>query len=181
MQFPFQYRDFMLRPEVIADVDEIKRFSDRLVEEQAMIGREKKRTTSEWEENVSKAVNAIEKHQAIVIVAEKEKKIVGLCAIFLYAQKVKHIGGLGIMVDQDVRRMGLGKKLMEIVIALAKKTISQLECIELGVIAENRSALALYEQMGFVSVARIPKRMNHFGVYYDEVIMHLWVKLPEYS
>ncbi|TFH27827.1 MAG: GNAT family N-acetyltransferase [Promethearchaeota archaeon] len=179
MQFPIHYRDFILRPEILDDVDELKRFSDQLVDERAMIGRRDKRSKAEWEASVGMAVKAMKTRQAVVIVAEKEKKIVGLSAIFLQAQKMDPIGVLGIMVDRDVRCQGLGRKLMEVIIAWAQDMLLGLECIELGAIADNPPAVALYKQMGFVSVARIPSRLNHFGVYYDEEIMQLWVRPPK--
>ncbi len=178
MEFPIQYRDFILRPECVTDAKGIKIFRDRLIDERAFIGRRDKRSVAEWEDNVLKAVNAMEMHRAVVLVALDGEKVVGLSAIFLQAQKMDHIGGLGVMVDRDVRRRGLGRKLMEVIIAWAQEALPGLMCIELGAISENSSAIALYEQMGFVSVARIPSKMNHFGVFYDEEIMQLWVKPP---
>lgn len=69
--------------------------------------------------------------------------------------KVKHRADFGIAIDKDFWGMGVGRAL----------TMSCIECarsagyaqLELEVVSNNSSAIALYESMGFVEFGRNPR------------------------
>ena len=65
--------------------------------------------------------------------------------------------------------------MMDVVIQWAKDHLVGLECIELGVIPANLPAVNLYRKVGFKTVARLPRKLKHFGTYHDEEIMFLWI------
>ena len=175
MEFPIVYNEIILRFEKLTDGPKIKPFHDKLVEERAFIGSKAKRSLELWNKNIERAVDMMDSNKAVIILAEREGEIVGLASIFMQNGKMDHFGGLGIMVDLSVRNLGLGTKMMELVIQWGKEHLNGLECIELGVIPENIPAIKLYRKLGFETIARLPKKLKHFGVYYDEEIMNLWV------
>lgn len=69
--------------------------------------------------------------------------------------KAAHRAELGIAIDEDFWRLGIGRGLMEACVECAKKAgYSQLE---LEVVSDNSSAIALYKSMGFVEFGRNPR------------------------
>ncbi len=69
--------------------------------------------------------------------------------------KVKHRAEFGISVDRAFWGLGIGRALTNACIACAKNAgYAQLE---LDVVADNKNALALYEDVGFVEYGRNPK------------------------
>ena len=61
---------------------------------------------------------------------------------------------MNLAVHPDYRRKGIGEKLVnELVIRLKEQRVN---CLTLEVRVSNRSAIALYEKLGFVEVGRRP-------------------------
>jgi putative acetyltransferase len=176
MEFPLLYKSITLRPEQLTDVPKMKKFRDRLIDERTFIGSKEKRTLSDQKKSIENAISMMESHKAVPLIAEKDGEIVGLASIFMLRGKMDHFGGLGIMLDASVRKIGLATKMMEVIIQWGKEHLSGLECIELGVVPENLPAKKLYEKFDFRVVARLPKKLKHYGTYYDEEIMYLWLK-----
>ena len=175
MEFPIEYKGYQIRVEKETDGPQLKHFSDKLVEERALIGLKEKRTKEDLELKVKNNLKRMKLHKTVQLIAEKNSKIMGWAGISLFPQKMDHFGGLGISLDKSARGIGLGSKMMESIIDWAKIHLNGLECIELGVIPENVPAKMLYAKFGFQVVACLPKKIKHFGSYYDEEIMYLWV------
>ena len=66
---------------------------------------------------------------------------------------------MNIAVDPDYRRLGIGKRLVEELEARLKE--NKVTCLTLEVRASNVGAIALYDQLGFVSVGRRPNYYRH--------------------
>ncbi|WP_409327572.1 GNAT family N-acetyltransferase [Staphylococcus pseudoxylosus] len=88
-------------------------------------------------------------------------------------EKVKHKGNLvSIYCDPSYRRQGIASLLI-------KKTINEVnqlgfvKIIGLCVISENKSAIALYEQLGFKWYGTEPKALFDGNSYYDEDLMYM--------
>jgi ribosomal-protein-alanine N-acetyltransferase len=84
---------------------------------------------------------------ARVDVAREGTRIVGFCNYWLVKDEV-HL--LAIATHPDRRRAGIGRRLMDHLLALARARQSRL--ITLEVRKSNVAAIALYERMGFVAV-----------------------------
>lgn len=84
----------------------------------------------------------------------------------------KHQGVLGISIAKDWRGKGLGRRLMEALIAEAKSWPGFCR-IELVCVTWNTNAIALYESLGFVIEARKRKAVNLRGVPEDKFLMAL--------
>ena len=98
-----------------------------------------------------------ESENEIEILAELDGALIGSAGVFAIrrAEKVRHRAGFGISVDKAYWGLGVGRALTEACIACAKAAgYTQLE---LEAVAENESALALYESVGFVEYGRNPR------------------------
>lgn len=74
----------------------------------------------------------------------------------------------GMYVRPAARKTGIGKRLVEAVVAHAAERVEQLQ---LTVISENASAVRLYESLGFVEYGRLPRGLKQNGWYPDEILM----------
>jgi len=75
-------------------------------------------------------------------------------------------------VRQSVGRSGVGRSLVDTVIAHAAKRVEKLQ---LSVMSKNEAALRLYKAAGFVEYGREVKALKQNGRYFDEVLMELFV------
>ncbi len=101
-------------------------------------------------------------------------KIIGNVGVSMIADKYKlrHRASLGIAVIRKFWQLGLGRELMLSAISYAKE--AGFEQIELGVYANNITAISLYIQLGFVQIGRVPRafRLKN-GEFIDEIQMVL--------
>ena len=100
-----------------------------------------------------RAENAFEIH----LLAEVDGKVVGTAGVDRLASyaKARHRAGFGISIDRAYWGLGIGRALTQACIECARTAgYAQLE---LEVVADNRSALALYESEGFIEYGRNPK------------------------
>ena len=107
----------------------------------------------------------------IELLAELDGKVVGSAGIGSVGrkEKIRHRAEFGISVDKAYWGLGIGRALTEACIASAKKAgYAQLE---LEVVAENRSAIGLYESAGFVEYGRNPKGFRSRFTGWQEVVL----------
>src|SRR5436189_1497087 len=88
--------------------------------------------------------------------------------------KDRHVGGIGIVIRDGWREVGLGRLLMGRILEWMRA--QGLEKAELAVFATNVRARRLYEPLGIVEegVRRRHVRINRR--YVDDVLMGLWLK-----
>ena len=82
-----------------------------------------------------------------------------------------HTAGLGISIAREWRGLGLGRRLMQILLSESERLIPGLEMIQLGCFASNVRAISLYTSLGFVECGRVPGKIRLRESYVDEVIM----------
>ena len=107
----------------------------------------------------------------IELLAELDGVIVGTAGIGCVGrrEKTRHRAEFGISVDKACWGLGIGRALTEACIECAKKAgYAQLE---LEVVAENRSAIGLYESVGFVEYGRNPKGFRSRLTGWQEVVL----------
>jgi RimJ/RimL family protein N-acetyltransferase len=114
-----------------------------------------------------------EAKNAMYIVAEENNQIVGLLQCSCKNKiKTKHTISLGISVDQEYRKRGIGRKMMEYLLDRAKNN-KEIKRIELLVFETNENAIELYTKMGFEIEGRKRKAVYKDGQYIDELVMGL--------
>jgi RimJ/RimL family protein N-acetyltransferase len=148
-------------------------YINALSQEQTFIRFQGEKITLEEEEKYLVSVlEKIEKKSAVVLLAFTEEKLIGNTGLEMKDRVEKHEGVLGISVSADYRGEGVGKLLMELVMAEAEKNIADLRIITLGVFANNDLAKGMYEKFGFVQYGTLPKGVVHKGEFIDHIFMY---------
>ena len=106
----------------------------------------------------------------VAIVVEINKKIIGMFSVETSRmERSPHVGGIGVAILKEYRGLGIGNKMMEVLIKLGRKM--GFKFLRLTVFASNKVAINLYKKFGFKKVARIPKELLYKGKYVDDIIM----------
>jgi alanyl-tRNA synthetase len=113
------------------------------------------------------------KPRAIVLVAEHEGKIVGELSFAAGERaRTRHAGDVGISLLAPWRGRGIGRALMETLIAWCRER-AIVEKINLGVMHVNEPAIALYRALGFAEEGRIRRAFKIDEQWIDEIRMGL--------
>jgi len=108
------------------------------------------------------------------VTAFVEDEVVGFCDILPNpAPGFTHIARLGMGVLLEWRRHGIGRRLLEECLGLAKN--AGLEKVELEVFSDNIAAMKLYESFGFCREGVRVRSRKLDGRYQDLVLMALWL------
>jgi ribosomal protein S18 acetylase RimI-like enzyme len=110
--------------------------------------------------------------RSFVLGAFRSAELVGTAALIIQAgDKRAHKGSLvGMYVRPDTRRAGVGRRLVEAIIDLARQHV---ELIQLSMVKENEIARRLYAGLGFVQYGIEIHALKQGGRYYDEILMAL--------
>ncbi len=109
--------------------------------------------TVEEEADYLNRLNTSENNLMIVAIVDKE--IAGNCQIMFNKRlKMKHRAGVAIALKRKYWRLGIGTRMFEEMIALAKE--KKVSVLELEYIEGNERGKALYEKMGFVKTGEKP-------------------------
>ena len=101
-------------------------------------------------------------------------EVVGFCDIIPdTAQGFAHVARLGMGVRSEWRRQGIGRRMLDACLSLARN--SGIEKVELEVFSDNLGAVRLYESFGF-SLEGVKVRGRKLdGRYQDVKLMALWL------
>lgn len=113
-----------------------------------------------------------------IFVAEIDRKLVGTIDFWNgYRKRIEHTGEFGMGVLPEYRDMGIGAKLIEVLLEWAKEN-PIIEKVKLGVFATNERAVHLYKKMGFVEEGRCVREVKMGdGTYIDVIEMYKDVKM----
>jgi ribosomal protein S18 acetylase RimI-like enzyme len=105
-----------------------------------------------------------------VLGAFSDTKLVAVAGFAIQeGQKLSHKGTLwGMYVRLGARGMGVGRRLVEAVLNLARLRV---ELIQLTVVKDNEQARRLYASLGFPDYGLETHALKQNGRYYDEVLM----------
>ncbi|MDH5482337.1 MAG: GNAT family N-acetyltransferase [Candidatus Bathyarchaeota archaeon] len=150
------------------DLDDLLDLINSLAEERVVMTR--KVSLEEEREWLSKALSSLGESEAFHLVAEVGDKLVATSEIDR-GQSVyeRHVGGIGIAIRDGFRDIGIGTEMMKILIEQAR--IMGLKVLTLSAFANNKSAIHIYEKVGFKQTGRIPQKFFKDGKYTDEIIM----------
>ena len=111
-----------------------------------------------------------------LLVAEFNETVVGCVGLHVSSKpRQHHSAELGIMVDTDYQKQGIGKALMTAILEIADNWLNLLR-VELCVFVDNEAAIALYRKMGFVTEGTKKYAAIRNGVYADEFLMARYCK-----
>jgi len=162
-------REVILRTPKWEDLDDALDFINSLVEEDAMILMNKKKTRTKEIDWLANNLKRLEKGEFIMICAEVDGRMVGICEIEPSFGKMSHTGTLGMSVKKGYRDIGIGLDLLK---EAEKHAIHmRLKTIWLEVFEKNERAIHVYENMGYEITGKIPKGVLHAGEYQDVLLM----------
>ena len=97
--------------------------------------------------------------------------IVGLSSVSTIGawEKINHRAELGLSIEKDFWRLGIGSELTAACIDCATK--AGFRQLELEVVGDNRNAIDLYKKMGFVEYGRNPRGFASRKSDYQELIL----------
>ena len=147
-----------------------------LIDEKAMLLLNTKQTLKDEKDFIERTLKEVKTKKRVCLIAECGGKIAGLTDINLMHYAKNHIGNFGISIRKEYRGIGLGRFLMSEILKSAEKELKpKPRIIELQVYTINKPAISLYKKMGFKTVAKIPKGIQHKGKLVDEFIMQKYL------
>jgi ribosomal protein S18 acetylase RimI-like enzyme len=100
--------------------------------------------------------------------------VVGFCDILPNSTVgFTHVARLGMGVRSEWRRQGIGRRLLDACLALARN--KGIEKVELEVFSDNIGALKLYESFDFISEGVKSRGRKLDDRYQDVILMALWI------
>ena len=162
-------REVTLRTPRWSDLDDMLSMINGLVEEEAMIAFDTKKTRGEEIEWLANNLKRLEKDQHMVVVAEVDGHAVGNCAINPRVERLKHYGMLGIALKDGYRDAGIGQEMMKEIEKHAPRL--GLMFIALEVFSINDRAIHVYGKLGYKRVGAYPDGCKYRGEYVDSVHM----------
>ena len=159
-------KQIQIRHLIEADIEEFHTCFDSVSRERKFIGFVQAPTlekTRNW------LISGIEEGE-IRLIALNGSKVIGWCDIETNQREgFVHAGRLGMGLLKEYRRQGLGSRLLEETLSVAKKR--GLERVELDVYASNAPAIKLYEKFNFQIEGRKRKARKLDGTYDDIIVM----------
>ncbi len=157
-RYPFHFgiagKSIVVRPLERGDENELARFFRRLpVDERAML---KDDVTNPLV--VAAWCSSIDHERVYPLVALDGAHIVGDAT--LHRSRTgwsRHVATLRVTVDPDYRRIGLGRALIRELIELA--TSLKVAVLDAEIVAEQSSAIRLFESLGFHCIATLPQHV----------------------
>jgi RimJ/RimL family protein N-acetyltransferase len=112
---------------------------------------------------------------SVVFGAFQGSELVGTAGLSIgEGKKEAHKGLLrGMYVRPSSRKAGIGRRLVETIIELARHRI---ELLQLAVVSDNEQARRLYASLGFLEYGVEKNALKQNGHYYDEVLMAMDLK-----
>ena len=112
---------------------------------------------------------------SVLLVGFIDNEVVGIGSVSENTkERILHQGGIAMSVLQKYWGVGVGTALMNALVDFARST-GTLEILHLGVKADNLRGVSLYKKVGFEEIGRYPKFFKINGVYYDEILMNLYL------
>lgn len=163
-------RSAVLRPAHSGDAASTQRNVNRVGAEEIYIMVDEVTNIAEEERWLS----AFDGERNVLFVAVVDSEVVGAadCHGGTF-RKDRHVGGIGIAIQDGWRDVGLGRALMDRVLEWMRAR--RFEKAELAVFATNTRARRLYESLGFEEEGVRRGHVVIRGEHVDEVLMGLWL------
>jgi putative acetyltransferase len=104
------------------------------------------------------------------LVTQIEHRVVGLAGLLVRGGKLRHSGWVGVMVHDAFQGRGVGRALLEAILAIADDHLGLVR-VELDVVADNEGVIALYERLGFAHEGHKRQAGYRRGGYVNVLIM----------
>ena len=163
--------EIVVRFPKIGDASELWKYYNKAIKETEFLSRINPVGLSDERRWLAGVLIGIRKKNRAHLLAVCGGKIVGSCSVERQiTDTTRHIGTYGIAILDGYKGYGLGRKMSDNVIALAKKEL-RLEMLQLSVYSRNTIAIGLYKKLGFRKIGSIPRGIKHGRRYMDNIIM----------
>ena len=162
-------RQVTLRTPRWSDLDDMTHFINSLIEEEAMIAAQEKKTRDQEVEWMANTLKRLERDQHMMVVAEVDGQAVGNSEINPRIGRMSHYATLGIGLKDGYRDSGIGQEMMKELEVHARRL--GIEYIALEVYGINERAIHVYEKTGYRKTGVYPNGINYKGKYVDGVQM----------
>lgn len=128
-------------------------------------------TYKEEKEFLSSFIKDIKAGKKVHMFVLDKNKIIGMCHVQKQGRRSSHVGQLGIALLKQYRSEGIGKKLTEYVLALAKKQL-KISKITLSCFINNKIAISFYKKLGFIQFGHLPQAHQYKGKLIDSLYFY---------
>ncbi len=141
--------------------------------ENLLFGKDEFNFTIEQEEIFISNIN--NSSNSILLIAKIDEEVVSIGSLTGYSRsKIAHRGEIAISVKKAYWNCGIASMMMKELIRFGKE-IANMEVIQLEVKADNKSAIHLYEKLGFKKIGSYEKFFKIGCQYYDAYLMNLYL------
>jgi len=169
--------NFAVRTAMPIEADRIISFTRKVMSEAPYLLTTKEEFKVGREQQKQFLQQMIDDHGKLALVAEYNEEIIGFLDFHNgHRQRIQHQGSFGMSVKKEYRNQGVGKALLTVLLDWAREhPLIEKVCLE--VFAENKNAIQLYKNMGFVEEGRKRKAIKiDKQTYYDIILMANFVK-----
>ena len=159
-----------IRRAVVSDAAMVAAYRARLLSERPKAVRVQPLTEAHERKEIEEAqANG----RAFILIATADGKVVGHLGLWAGTEPHnRHAARFGVSVDRDLRRLGIGRRLIETAIRETKAWPGFCR-IDLECDADNGVVIRLYESLGFVVEGRMRKSRDFGGGPQDSLLMAL--------
>lgn len=161
-------RTIVLRNAEVSDAADLLDYLKITTSETPYLIREPDEVTLTIEQQEKFLASKISEERELMLIATIDGKHIGNCSLMEIApyRRYSHRCEVAIALYQKYCGCGIGKIMMQTVLDIAKDL--GYEQAELEVISDNKTAIALYEKLGFQKYGCFPKNMKYAdGTYAD--------------
>lgn len=149
-------RTAILRSPRAEDADEMIEYMKTTAGETPFLMRTPEECTATPEQEAAYLQGILNSEHNVMIVCEVDGRMAGNCQLSFYHRiKSRHRGSVAIALLKEFWGLGIGTAMFEEMFSIARNRGGILQ-LELEVIEGNTRAMALYEKMGFKTVAEHP-------------------------
>lgn len=163
--------ELIIREAVPKDAEPLLNFMEKVSNQTDYFVFNEKSMVISVEEEAQQLARIYESANNCLLLALDEDNLIGVASVHASnEEETKHIGHLGIVVEEEYQGMGLGTILMEELIewAAVSGTIKRLQ---LEVQERNHRAIRLYEKLGFQLDGRMERGVYTNGEYHTVYLM----------
>ena len=154
-------RTIVLRNAEVSDAADLLDYLKITTSETPYLIREPDEVTLTIEQQKRFLENKLSEERELMLIATIDGKHIGNCSLMGIApyRRYFHRCEVAIALYQKYCGCGIGKVMMQTVLDVAKDL--DYEQAELEVISDNKTAIALYEKLGFVKYGTFPNNMKY--------------------
>ncbi len=154
-------REIILRSAEVSDGTDLVQYLKVTASETPFLIREPEEVTITVQQETAFLENKINDERELMLIATLDGKHIGNCSVMSLGsyKRYSHRCDIAIALYKEYWGVGIGKAMLETALDIAKNI--GYEQAELEVIADNKSAISLYEKLGFVKYGEFPNNMKY--------------------